>query len=325
MPKYDKALLARQARALDFPPYTFEKVARLTEVLRFVNEMPELREALALKGGTAINLTMFPLPRLSVDIDLDFALNLPREEMLARRERVNNLLGRFMAAEGYSERDKSKRSHSLDSTVYAYINAAGNLDNIKVEINYSLRCHVLPTMEAAIGTIAFATFPVRTLAPIEIFSSKIVALASRAAARDLYDLNNMVAFNLFSAAELDLLRRCAVFYLAIAGDAGAQALDFQRLDNITPRKIKTDLYPVIRSTERFDFAAVKQRVGDFLAEHMVLTSQEAEFLRRFAAGQYVPELLFDDAEIAARVKDHPMALWRTQQAPKKPPPRGIEP
>jgi len=316
MPKYDKALLAQQARALDFNSHTYEKVARLAEVLRFLNETPELREALALKGGTAINLTMFRLPRLSVDIDLDFALNLPREEMLVRRERVTALLGRFMAAEGYSERDKSKRSHSLDSTVYAYTNAAGNLDNIKVEINYSLRCHVLPTVEAAAdATGAFAAFPIRTLAPVEIFASKIVALAGRAAARDLYDLNNMIVFNLFEPAELGLLRKCAVFYLAVTGDVGAQALDFQRLDSITPRKIKTDLYPVIRSTERFDFAATKQRVGDFLAEHMALAPQEAEFLRNFAAGQYAPELLFDDAEIVARVKEHPMALWRMQQAP----------
>ena len=314
MPKYDKALLAQQARTLDFPPHTYEKVARLTEVLRFLNETPELREALALKGGTAINLTMFRLPRLSVDIDLDFALNLPREEMLARRERVTALLGRFMAAEGYSERDKSKRSHSLDSIVYAYTNAAGNLDNIKVEINYSLRCHVLPTVDTTTETSgAFAAFPIRTLAPIEIFASKIVALAGRAAARDLYDLNNMIAFNLFEPAELDMLRKYALFYLAIAGDAGARSLDFQRLDSITPRKIKTDLYPVIRSSERFDLVAAKQRVSDFLMEHMTPADGEGEFLRRFAAGQYLPALLFEDKEILARVREHPMALWRMQR------------
>ena len=314
MPKYDKALLAQQARALDFPPHTYEKVARLTEVLRFLNETPELREALVLKGGTAINLTMFRLPRLSVDIDLDFALNLPREEMLARRERATALLGRFMAAEGYSEHDKSKRSHSLDSIVYAYTNAAGNLDNIKVEINYSLRCHVLPTVDTTTETSgAFAAFPIRTLAPIEIFASKIVALAGRAAARDLYDLNNMIAFNLFEPADLDMLRKCALFYLAIAGDAGAQSLNFQRLDSITPRKIKTDLYPVIRSSERFDLVAAKQRVSDFLAEHMAPTDSEGEFLRRFAAGQYLPALLFEDKDILARVREHPMALWRMQK------------
>jgi len=318
MPKYDKALLAQQARALDFNAGTYEKVVRLSEVLRFLNETPELREALALKGGTAINLTMFRLPRLSVDIDLDFTLNLPREEMLARRERVTALLGRFMAAESYGEHNKSKRSHSLDSIVYVYTNAAGNLDNIKVEINYSLRCHVLPTVETAAESFgAFAAFPIRTLAPVEIFASKIVALASRAAARDLYDMNNMIVFNLFVPAELDMLRKCAVFYLAIAGDAGAQSLDFQRLDSITQRKIKTDLYPVIRNTERFDFTATIQRVSEFLAEHIAPSPQEAKFLRRFAAGQYALELLFDDADIIERVKEHPMALWRIQQTQMK--------
>lgn len=39
-----------------------------------------MKEHLLLKGGTAINLTIFNLPRLSVDIDLDFVPNLPREE-----------------------------------------------------------------------------------------------------------------------------------------------------------------------------------------------------------------------------------------------------
>ena len=41
-----------------------------------------LAEALALKGGTAINLTIFNLPRLSVDIDLDYSRNVSKDEMI---------------------------------------------------------------------------------------------------------------------------------------------------------------------------------------------------------------------------------------------------
>jgi predicted nucleotidyltransferase component of viral defense system len=37
--------------------------------LEYLNTNPILKETLALKGGTAINLTIFNLPRLSVDID----------------------------------------------------------------------------------------------------------------------------------------------------------------------------------------------------------------------------------------------------------------
>ncbi len=65
-------------------------------------------------------------------------------------------------------------------------------------------------------------FPIRTLAPVEIFASKIVALSGRAAARDLYDLNNMIYFGLFDEADLTLLRKCAVLYFAIAGDTTVQ-------------------------------------------------------------------------------------------------------
>ncbi len=50
---------------------------------------------LALKGGTAINLTVFDLPRLSVDIDLDYCGDESREVMLRRR---NEITGNLMTA-----------------------------------------------------------------------------------------------------------------------------------------------------------------------------------------------------------------------------------
>ena len=73
MPIYDKSIMAERSRNLGFQAGSFEKICRLSEMLRFLNETNEIRTALALKGGTAINLTMFNLPRLSVDIDLDFS------------------------------------------------------------------------------------------------------------------------------------------------------------------------------------------------------------------------------------------------------------
>jgi len=195
MPKYDKAVLTGQARQLGFLMAPFEKMTRLAEILRFLNETVELREMLALKGGTAINLAVFDLPRLSVDIDLDFAMNLTREETKIKRDRINELLELYMKSEGYTLKGKSKNTYILDSFVYSYTNAAGNSDNIKVEINYSLRSHVLPVVDMNVRTSEiFAPFPVRILAPVEIFASKIVALCDRAAARDLYDLNNMVYY-----------------------------------------------------------------------------------------------------------------------------------
>ena len=177
-----------------------------------------------------------------------------------------------------------------------------------------LRCHALPPVEITAQTSeAFTAFPIRTLAPVEIFASKIVALGSRAAARDLYDLNNMIYFGLFDEPDLERLRKCAVLYLAIAGDTAARGFNFTQMSEITERTIKTDLLPMIRNAERFDFAAAKERVTAFLSELMALTDKETAFLQRFSKGHYEPELLFNDTDTAERLKTHPMAAWRTQR------------
>ena len=74
-----------------------------------------MREHLLLKGGTAINLTVFSLPRLSVDIDLDFVPNLTREETVNERECLTEILKEFMSEQGYSLSEASRFSHSLDA------------------------------------------------------------------------------------------------------------------------------------------------------------------------------------------------------------------
>ncbi len=77
MMQFDRILLGRQAKELGFVRDAFEKVYRLAGVLSFMESDPLLSDSLALKGGTAINLTIFDLPRLSVDIDMDFSKNVP--------------------------------------------------------------------------------------------------------------------------------------------------------------------------------------------------------------------------------------------------------
>ena len=72
MMQWDRLTLGRMAKELGFPRDTLEKVCRLADVLKFMESDEILAKGIALKGGTAINLTIFDLPRLSVDIDLDY-------------------------------------------------------------------------------------------------------------------------------------------------------------------------------------------------------------------------------------------------------------
>jgi len=163
-------------------------------------------------------MTIFNLPRLSVDIDLDYTHNNSREEMFEERQKISDSINKYMAMSGYELSHKSKYTHSLDSFVFSYANTAGVKDNIKIEINYSLRSHVLPLEQRTIETLGILdSLKVNSLASIEIFGSKIVALLTRAAPRDLYDINNMIYFGLFDETELPLLKKCAIFYFAING------------------------------------------------------------------------------------------------------------
>ena len=79
--EYDRITLGRLAKEQGFVRDTLEKVCRLTDILLFMQQDGLLSGRLALKGGTAINLTVFDLPRLSVDIDLDYVGGVGREQM----------------------------------------------------------------------------------------------------------------------------------------------------------------------------------------------------------------------------------------------------
>ena len=88
-----------------------------------------------------------------------------------------------MTEEGYFLSGSSRYSHSRDSMLFQYQNAGGNKDNIKLELNYSLRSHIFAPVERRIVTDIFEEdVMVRTLEPVEIFAAKANALMSRAAA-----------------------------------------------------------------------------------------------------------------------------------------------
>ena len=93
---YNKHSLDSIAREQGFIRDNLEKVMRLVEVLSHFHNIDLLSNTLALKGGTAINLTVFELPRLSVDIDLDFSVNCSREEMLQTRQIINENILLYM-------------------------------------------------------------------------------------------------------------------------------------------------------------------------------------------------------------------------------------
>ena len=315
MMQYDRMVLGRQARELGFVRDTFEKICRLADVLKWIHSDSFLAELLALKGGTALNLMILDLPRLSVDIDLDFSHNLSRDEMMKSREILTERIKKYTSAAGYTLGLKSKTYHALDSFVFEYQNAGGMKDNMKIEINYMLRCHILPPVVRTI-LLPWSEQELATLCldPIEIYASKIVAMLNRAAPRDLFDIFIMTQKGFIKKSQEPLLRKCVMFYCAVGSDKVPEQFNFENTLSITQQRIKTDLVPVVRHGTWFDAKQAYGTVVEFLQEVLVPTPDEFAFWSAFSRKHYVPELLFDDPIIVERLKNHPMAIWKCRDA-----------
>ncbi len=310
--EFSKQYLSSLAAQTGFIKETLEKVLRLSEVLRFISADSVVDGKLALKGGTAINLTAVELPRLSVDIDLDYAENVAREKLPAVKEKIGKRLTDYMFREGYSLID-TREYFALTSFVFGYINCAGNRDNIKVEINYLDRCHILPLENKKLLTKGIVGgIDVLTLNTTELYASKINALLARATPRDLYDVYSMIERGIVS--NETLLRKCLIFYSVIAGGYSISEVNYANLQSLNFYKFKTQLKPVIAKTETFDIEKAKATVIDYLKELIVLTARETEFVQKMKGRVYEPSLLFSDNEVVQRISNHPAALWRTRAA-----------
>ncbi len=294
---------------------TLEKVEKLIRILEWMNSDEKLNKLLALKGGTAINIAVFNFPRLSVDIDLDLTENLSKEEMIKERENIHNLLVNYLNTNNYKiNMEKSKNVYALDSIVAEYVDIKGNTDNIKIEINYMNRVHILETKKIKVSQDVFKDkhLTIHCIHPIEIYAAKICALLSRTTARDLYDVYTLSKYNLFDDEEKKLLKQCFMLeYIAINN----YKLKDMKIDNIEKLKrqdIKTKLLPTLkdRNPRKRNVDEMKQAVREYLKDILVVDDNTKEFYDKFQKGIYEPELLFEDKEIIERVKEHPMIMWK---------------
>ena len=314
MRAYNKIELEKVARETGFIRDNLEKVIRLSKILEFLVSNDDLKGKVVLKGGTAINLTVFDMPRLSVDIDLDYCCNSDKETMMADRAVIGQEILGHMQSNGYTLHPSSKNTHALDSWVFSYLNAGGNRDNIKIEINYMMRAHILEPLTRKTSVPFIEEVDVYALAPLELFGSKIKALIERAAPRDMYDVNRMIKENIFKEDQMDMLRKIVVFYLAVGGqNKPEKAYSFERIRNIKFPQIRSALIPVLKKTEKFDFEEAKTNVISFLSGFLIPGDAEKNFIESFNQGEYKPEVLFDDHEIVERIKEHPMALWKMNE------------
>lgn len=304
--KYIKENISKYATSTGFIGSNIEKVMRLLDVLNFLFSKCSFKNKLILKGGTAINLIHTNLKRLSVDISLDKDIALKDRELLEKE------LDDFMIREEYEVSTKSRSSFALFSRIYRYENAFGNIDTIKVDINFMDRVHLY---SYAISTVNYfdKTITIKTPAIEELFGMKINALIDRSKPRDLYDsvflVDNMRLF------DKNMLRKAIIFYLSLNNTFKIDKTSLDRINTINNKNIKAELLPVLKKNGRIDLEETKEKVINSLSKLLVLSDSEKQYLDSFSKGNYNPSLLFGEP-VASRATSHPMAKWRIMNLKK---------
>jgi predicted nucleotidyltransferase component of viral defense system len=157
------------------------------QVKLLLDVLPEVakEEHFALHGGTAINLFVRDIPRLSVDIDLTYVLIGERDEDLAN---INAALGRIK--ERLEVLKPGIRIHHKENVCKLQISDHGT--QIKIEVNMVGRGLLGETNKVQLCDVAqeqFGAFCSMTLVPMaQLYGGKICAALDRQHPRDLFDV-----------------------------------------------------------------------------------------------------------------------------------------
>lgn len=167
-------------------------------------------EEFALKGGTAINLFLRDMPRLSVDIDLAYLRVAERTESLAA---INAAMKRMAGA---------IRAGLRDARVNEVVNTAEGIvtkltvqrpgAQIKIEVTPVLRgCVFAPETRSVSASVEeeFGFAETRVVSFADLYAGKIMAALDRQHPRDLFDVRDLLAHEAIT----DALRQAFIVYL----------------------------------------------------------------------------------------------------------------
>jgi hypothetical protein len=164
----------------------------------------------AMKGGTAINLFVQDMPRLSVDIDVVYTDHTtPRPAALkAIAEGLDQARKQLVKFGLEAEVSPTKQGDEIKLFI-----RRGRLQ-VKVEVNHVFRGTVLPvetrTLNAEAQRIFTTDLSAPVLAPPELYGSKLVAAMDRQHPRDIFDVRGLYETTGLTADVIE----CFVCYLA---------------------------------------------------------------------------------------------------------------
>jgi predicted nucleotidyltransferase component of viral defense system len=271
------------------------QAALLIRVLPFIAQEKEF----ALKGGTAINLFIRDMPRLSVDIDLTY---LPVQDRSTSLLSIELALRRIAASlkKAVGGQINEGATEGRVNKLFVHVDRV----QVKIEVTPVLRGCAFETKTRRVSPLVEKTFgfaEMQLVSSADLYAGKAVAGLDRQHPRDFFDWRDLVAAEGLN----DELRRAFLVYMISHGRPMFEVLD-------PPRKDPTERFarefegmtatpvPIEELAEARE-ALISGMVGDMPDPHR-------EFLLSFEREE-------PDWKIIgiARVADLPAVKWRQQK------------
>jgi predicted nucleotidyltransferase component of viral defense system len=311
--KYSSEQLINFSQSTGFRAEILEKVLLLMDLLDAFVADHILKDNIVLKGGTALNLFYLNLPRLSVDIDLNYIGEVDREKMLKARSVIEDEITNICELQGFAIYRKPT-VHAGGKVVWRYPSALGNNGNLEIDLNFMYRVPLLPIsakQSCAINNRFVENIPVLDIH--ELTAGKLSALIDRTLGRDLFD-----TYNLFTNETLDLEKLRLVFTV-YAGmhrkkdfrliQPKQLSFDFKELQNRLLPLLSKQILISIEDKQQWTKAMLSE-VHDKINTLMPFRENEKGFLDALLNfGEIKPEFLTGDLEFQEKVNLHPAIKW----------------
>lgn len=311
--------LQRAAADSGFPVDSLEKVWMLVRLLNMMTAHPFMGPRVALKGGAALNLFVFDVPRLSVDIDVNYVGAADRATMTAERPKLEAALQQVASRLGLTVKH-APSEHAGGKWRLSYTSALGRPAILEVDVNYMLRVPLWdPTPQDSREFLGDRAKQIQVLDDHELAAGKLAALLARGASRDLFDARQLLASDAFDP---DMLRLAFVVY------GGINRVDWRKVstDSVTTTAddVKRQLLPMLRQDIRPALGEVERWTSDLIKETrallgavLPLANHENAFLERLnGVGEIEASLLTTDDDLKRRIAENPGLQWKALNVKK---------
>jgi len=314
-------LLSEESERLGKDPAKVERAYHLLRILGGLNNNPKTAGKFSLRGGTAFNLFLFNIPRISQDIDLNYTAFANKEDYDEDIPIVDKGIGETLKSLGFSNivPPATKKVHSW---TMEYESVLGKKEPLSIDINYNNRVPLFPQVQQQSVSICGFNTSFQLLNNYDLVAGKFNALLTRGkiASRDVYDIyrilnNNFIdisgpLFRIPFMIEITCHSPMAAMENASSYKHGLQAkigdlnlgVFVGEMKKSLSREALKEVAPTGKITKK-KFAEMKELVLTTCNNLLIFSAEERDFVKYLREeGEIKPELLLTDKDIPESIK-----------------------